>query len=66
MLKLDKAKASHIETNWGKRTNKLNLGKQVKQANQAKVEKPKPPVITLLESLSSDRFKSVKKVDTEV
>jgi len=56
MLKLDKAGASRIETNWG----------WEKQQAKAKAKKPRPPVITLLESLSSDKFKSVKKVDTEV
>jgi len=57
MLKLEKATASQVETDWGKWT-KLN--------SKAKPEKPKSPVITLLESLSDDRFKSVVKVDTEV
>jgi hypothetical protein len=64
--------ALRIGTDFGKRTNKISFGKQTKQvglgklAKQAKAEKPKPAVIKLLESLSDDRFKSVKKVDTEV
>jgi len=58
MLKLEKATASQID--------KADWGKWTKLASKTKPEKPKSPVITLLESLSDDRFKSVKKVDTEV
>jgi len=34
------------------------------QNEEVSTEKPKPPVMTLLESLSDNEFESVKKVDT--
>lgn len=40
------------------------LGKVADQNEKSSTEKPKPPVMTLLESLSDDNFESVKKVDT--
>ncbi|MDR2554671.1 MAG: hypothetical protein LBC64_04510 [Fibromonadaceae bacterium] len=54
----------------GKLTGQVGLGKLASQdekvANQEEVstEKPNPPVMTLLDSLSDNEFESVKKVDT--
>jgi len=57
----------------GKLTGQGSLGKLADQSGSEKLasqgedvstEKPKPPVMTLLESLSDDNFESVKKVDT--
>jgi hypothetical protein len=71
--------ALQIETDFGKKTSKIGLKKQTNQAgllkrtNQAGMgklinnmqnNKPKSAIAKFLESLSDDRFKNVKKVDT--
>ncbi|MCL1967149.1 MAG: hypothetical protein FWF67_04640 [Fibromonadales bacterium] len=48
----------------GKLADQGGLGKLASQDEKASTEKPKPPVMTLLESMSDDKFESVKKVDT--
>jgi hypothetical protein len=73
--------ALQIETDFGKKNSRIGLGKQTNQAglgkrtNQAGMKKlvnsmqngkPKSAIAKFLESLSDDRFKSVKKVDTVI
>jgi len=48
----------------GKLADQGSSEKLASQDEEVSAEKPKPPVMTLLESLSDDKFESVKKVDT--